>query len=111
MRGMDCTTGKEIDGVRHLRQSIADILSTPRGTRVQRRDYGSDLPRLIDRPVNEALLVDIYAATAEALDRWEPRLRLRRVRIDGAAPGRVELTLEGRYLPDGRDISLEGIIV
>ena len=32
----------------HLNQSIADILTTPIGTRVMRPDYGSNIPRLID---------------------------------------------------------------
>jgi phage baseplate assembly protein W len=111
MRGMDGKIGRDLDGIRHLQQSIADILTTPIGTRVHRRDYGSQLPRLVDRPINEALIVDVYAATAEALDRWEPRFRVRSVQIESAAPGRIELSLEGIYLPDGREISLEGIVV
>mgnify|MGYP001220175145 CR=1 FL=1 len=111
MRGMDAATGRAIDGLAHLRQSVADILTTPIGTRVHRREYGSELPRLVDRPVNEALLVDLYAATAAALDRWEPRIRVRRVRVESAAPGRVELTVEGRYTVDGREVRLEGIVV
>jgi phage baseplate assembly protein W len=108
---MSGENGREIDGARHLFQSIRDILTTPIGTRVHRRDYGSDLPRLVDRPVNEALLVDIYAATAAALDRWEPRLELREIKIESASPGRVELSLEGVYRPEGREIKLEGIVV
>lgn len=77
----------------HLAQSVTDILTTARGSRVLRRDYGSDLPDLIDAPLNGATLVDIYAATADALDRWEPRLRLIRVAVEGAAAGRLTVTL------------------
>ncbi len=100
-----------MDGVQHLRQSVHDILSTPIGTRVHRRDYGSDIPRLIDRPVNAATIVDIYAAAAKALHRWEPRLKLSRIRLSTAAPGRVELSIEGEYRPDGRAIRLDGLVV
>ena len=32
----------------HIKQSIADILLTPVGSRIQRREYGSLIPMLID---------------------------------------------------------------
>ncbi len=39
MRGMNANTGKELEGIEHLKQSIIDILTTPIGSRVMRRDY------------------------------------------------------------------------
>lgn len=96
MRGMSATTGAPIDGLAHLQQSIADILTTPVGSRVMRRDYGSQLPQLIDQPYNNATKIRLYAAIATALMRWEPRVRLTRVAIDiGTGPGAVVVTLEG----------------
>ena len=95
MIGMSRETGTALDGNAHLAQSIGDILSTPVGSRVMRRDYGSDLPDLIDRPLNGETLVDVYAATADALARWEPRLRLTRVSIADAVAGHLILVLEG----------------
>lgn len=98
MAGMSRTTGKPLDGIEHLRQSIADILGTPLGSRVMRRDYGSQLPDLIDMPDNGATRVRLYAATAGALMKWEPRLRLSRVRLfSGTRPGQVVLDVEGVY--------------
>ena len=111
MQGMNVITGQHLAGEAHLRQSIIDILTTPIGTRVMRRDYGSRLFELVDAPINRSTLVDIYAATAEALLKWEPRLELTRVRVTQADPGHVELLLEGTYLPDGQPIELEGILV
>jgi hypothetical protein len=64
MRGTSATTGKPLSGIQHLRQSINDILTTPIGSRVIRRDYGSDLPTLVDAPMNLSTLTRIYAATA-----------------------------------------------
>ena len=49
MLGMDAKTGRRLEGDDHLRQSIADILTTPIGSRVLRRDYGSMLLDLIDQ--------------------------------------------------------------
>ncbi|NJB67211.1 hypothetical protein GGQ74_000851 [Desulfobaculum xiamenense] len=111
MRGMNATTGRELSGIEHLRQSVRDILTTPIGSRVMRRDYGSRLFELVDAPLNGATLVELYAATAEALARWEPRFRLTRVSAEATGAGHVSLDLVGTYLPDGREISMEGIIV
>lgn len=111
MNGMNAITGKAMSGIEHLRQSVNDILATPLGSRVMRRDYGSRLPFLVDAPMNRATLLQIYMATAEALHRWEPRIRVRRVSASAADEGRVELNIAGEYLPDGKRISLEGIVV
>jgi len=93
--GMAATTGTALTGIEHLAQSVGDILTTPVGTRLQRREYGSMLFDLIDQPLNPATRLLIFAATALALARWEPRLRLRRVALDGNADGAVSLSLEG----------------
>ena len=111
MLGINAQTGQPLAGIDHLRQSIRDILTTRLGTRVMRRDYGSRLPELVDNPITPKLAMELYAATAEALDKWEPRLRLTRIRIVEAVAGRVMLDLEGVYLPDGDDITLSGVEV
>ncbi|MBU2714485.1 GPW/gp25 family protein, partial [Zooshikella sp. WH53] len=79
MQGINNNTGKSLSGIEHLKQSITDILTTRIGTRVMRRDYGSRLPELIDEPLNGALRLELIAATAEALTRWEPRFKLTKV--------------------------------
>ena len=84
----------------HIRQSIADIVTTPIGTRVMRPEYGSKLPRLIDRPVTQSWKLEVYAAVADALRQWEPRVTVERVQIDAVGPGYVELSVRYR-LPGG----------
>ena len=78
---MNRTTGQRLDAVAHLRQSIGDILSTPIGSRVMRREYGSLVPALIDKPDNLATQTRFFAAAASALMRWEPRLKVDRMSI------------------------------
>lgn len=96
MIGMHATTGQALDGIAHLVQSIADILGTPLGSRVMRRDYGSLLFDLIDQPLNAATVMLLRAATAVALRRWEPRLRLTRVTLSGTpADGTLVIGVEG----------------
>jgi len=77
--GMNVSTGARLTGLNHIRQSVADILLTPIGSRVMRREYGSLLPDLIDRPITGALLLQVYATTFMALRRWEPRVRVESV--------------------------------
>ena len=102
MIGTHAITGAPLSGDAHLAQSIGDILSTPVGTRTLRRDYGSTLPDLIDAPVNRLTTLRLFAATAVALARWEPRLRLTRVRVDQVSAGGalVALGIEGTRTDD-----------
>ena len=111
MIGMSATTGKALDDLAHLRQSITDILTTRKGTRVMRRDYGSLLPDLIDAPINAETIVDIYAETAIALATWEPRIQIDSVTMTASAPGSVTLELVGIYTPTGEPITVDGLRV
>lgn len=111
MDGTNASTGKRLSGVYHLRQSIKDILTTPIGSRVMRREYGSQVPRLIDAPMNRSTLMDVYSAVAVALRRWEPRFELKQVQAVSAEPGFIELKLYGEYLPDGQAILIDGIVI
>lgn len=112
MIGMDRNTGKVLDGLDHLVQSIKDIVTTPKMTRVMRLDYGSSMFDLIDRPINGQLIIDLYAAVADALNQWEPRFRLRRVLAENARAGHLTLILFGEYKPDGRNVEvrLDGLV-
>jgi phage baseplate assembly protein W len=111
MKGMSKTTGKYLDDLEHLKQSIVDILTTPIGSRVMRREYGSNLFYLVDRPVNRDFLQQIYAAVAEALERWEPRLSLKKVTVDEVKDGCITLSLSGVYLITQTKVEISGVIV
>lgn len=111
MNGMNASDGTALAGVDHLRQSLQDILTTPIGTRVMRRDYGSTLFSLVDAPLNRGTILQLYAATAKALKKWEPRFKLTSIRIASADVGAVSLDLTGNYLPDGKTVTVDGIVV
>jgi phage baseplate assembly protein W len=103
MLGLNQTDGLPLSGVDHLRQSIRNILTTPIGTRVMRRDFGSRIFELIDSPMDGQTQVSLIAATAEALDRWEPRFSLSRVSVSSGEDGAIVLDLVGTYVPEGRE--------
>ncbi len=95
--GLNKSTGNGIDVLEdHVRQSIGDILTTPVGSRVMRREYGSVIPELIDQPLNQATLLRLYAATAAAVMRWEPRFQISRITMAFNAPAGATVEVAGR---------------
>ena len=104
MLGMNATTGRALSGLAHIRQSITDILTTPIGSRLMRRRYGSEVPELMDQPLNSATVLRIYAATAYAIRLWEPRISLTGLQFETGEPGAAALILDG--VADGQSVQL-----
>lgn len=97
MIGMDRRTGRPITGFDHLRQSIEDILSTPLGSRRMRPEYGSNLRRYVDLPVNEGWKGAVQAEAARALGRWEPRVKITSIKAVALLEGKISLQLVAEY--------------
>ncbi|WHU03666.1 GPW/gp25 family protein [Sphingomonas sp. NIBR02145] len=73
---MDRFTGKPLERDKHIPQSIDDILSTPKGTRIMRRDYGATYLNQ-DGSARTGLQGDDVAEEATALlAEYEPRIRV-----------------------------------
>lgn len=102
--GMHASTGRSLSGLAHIRQSIADILTTPIGSRLMRRRYGSEVPELIDQPLNSATVLRIYAATAYAIRLWEPRINLTGMQFEAGQAGAASLILDG--VANGQPVQL-----
>ncbi len=97
LTGMSRTTGIALSGDEHLAQSIADIITTPLGSRVMRRDYGCLLFELIDRPLTSATMLLCSMAIAIAVARWEPRIEIKAVRFEGElASGQARVMVTGQ---------------
>ncbi|EHA5653604.1 TPA: GPW/gp25 family protein [Salmonella enterica subsp. enterica serovar Nyanza] len=103
--GMSRNDGQVIADTDHLRQSVRDILLTPQGSRIARREYGSLLSTLIDRPQNPALRLQIMSAVYVALSRWEPRLTLDPITISSNFDGSMVVELTGQR-NNGAPVSL-----
>jgi len=108
MTGMDAQTGRSLDTLAHIQQSVRDILTTPIGSRVMRRDYGSLLPELIDQPLTGATALRAYSATVVALMRWEPRIRVQQItrQVSTDRPGRLDLAITARRVDTGDAVNL-----
>ena len=81
-----------------IRQALLLLLSTARGERVMRPEYGCDLGRLIYWP-NDATTAGLAIHyLREAIGRWEPRVELLAIDAgaDPSAPGRLDISIEYR---------------
>ncbi len=111
MNGMNNQTGTSLTGIAHLQQSIRDILTTPIGSRVMHRDYGSRLFQKIDAPITGELIAEIYADVVDALFNFEPRLKISSVSIVKIESGTIDLELKGIYVPSNESITIKNISI
>ena len=81
-----------------VKQSIRIILETSKGERVMRPDFGCGIHDLVFGAISSALLHRVEREVEEALRRFEARIDLVEVRVDGAAAerGRLDVSIEYR---------------
>jgi len=103
--GMNQQTGKALPDTAHIRQSVRDILITPQGSRIARREYGSMLFALTDQPQNDALNLQLMAAIYAALSRWEPRVRINTINVSRNYDGSLQVDLTGQRA-DGSPLAM-----
>ncbi|MEG9499901.1 GPW/gp25 family protein [Mannheimia indoligenes] len=107
---MNRETGEQLDDeVEHIKQSIKDILLTAKGSRVMRRTYGSNLYKLIDKPIVAALLMQLSAACVMALQQWEHRITITRFKVAFAEEKQDKLICTLDFTIKDRKISIKGI--
>lgn len=110
MAGMDALTGTQLDELADIRQSIADIIGTPVGTRVMRRDYGSHIFDLVDAPGNELGALRMIAASADAVARWENRVVMRSAKIAVDLSGNATVSMVCQVNGSGLTITADARI-
>ncbi|ECU7774668.1 baseplate assembly protein [Salmonella enterica subsp. enterica serovar Reading] len=103
--GMNRNTGLGISDSEHISQSMRDILLTPVGSRVMRREYGSLLSALIDMPQNPALRLQIMVACYSAIQKWEPRIRLTSISFKRGDTGEMYVDITGMRTDTGTSVS------
>ena len=105
-RGMNSQTGLSISELEHIRQSVRDILVTPVGSRVMRREYGSLLSALIDQPQTPALRLQILACYS-AIQKLEPRVSLKTIIFERSEDdGGLYVDITGTSPANGQSFSL-----
>ncbi|WP_372941428.1 GPW/gp25 family protein [Shewanella sp.] len=108
---MNKNTGRQITDAEHINQSVTDIITTPVGTRVMRRNYGSFVPRLIDSPQNNVTRMRLISSTIIALTEFEPRIRVRKVEIYVDDAGKTLMNIDADRADSGEMLTLKNIRV
>lgn len=75
------TSGSIVEGIFDLKQSIQTILLTPKGSDPHRPNFGCDIYKYLDWPVNQVTPYLVREAV-EALKYWEPRISLVQVMVN-----------------------------
>ncbi|WP_443091778.1 GPW/gp25 family protein [Basfia succiniciproducens] len=108
---MNRDTGKTLtDESDHIKQSVADILTTQIGTRIARRDYGSNIPKLIDRPIDRILMLQLASSAVMALTKWEPRIKISQFK-PSLNDGKITATLVGTRNSTGSSIKYDNLLL
>lgn len=108
---MNRYTGERLtDESAHIKQSITDIMLTPVGSRIQRRDYGSMIPALIDRPINAVLLLQLAACAVTAINRWEPRVQITQFKPQLTENG-ITASYTARYRKNNQEMRADNILL
>ncbi|WP_276951064.1 GPW/gp25 family protein [Helicobacter rodentium] len=85
-----------------LEESLKRILETPLGSRVMLPEFGSKLYLLTDRRMDDNFKLDFYRYVAEAIEKWEKRVKLERVALGEVKDFKVHYTL---YFKDNSSFS------
>lgn len=101
MPGMDPATGRWTRDGAEIVVAVRRAFTTAKATRVMRRWLGMERAQLLDRPIEPGMLGPMTRAYAESL-RYEPRVRLVRLGLDGASvDGRAGIAVEFRVRASG----------
>ena len=78
-----------------VKESIKTILSTAKGERVMRPDFGCDIHSFVFATLDTTNLTQMKSAVREALVRWEPRIEVNDVDIlvDAIREGQLQISV------------------
>ena len=91
---MSRSVGSNMTEIPHIQQSIQDILTTPLGSRIMRRGYGSHMFRMIDQPFDTVIALQLKAAAVTALLQNEPRIEISKIDLQLISGGSYQIELD-----------------
>lgn len=86
------TDFQENDEIKSIKQNIAMLLNTKKGTIPMYREFGLPM-EFVDKPINVAETMATFEIS-EALDAFEPRATLKDMRFKPSMDGRMSIHLE-----------------
>ncbi|PMN73155.1 hypothetical protein [Enterovibrio norvegicus] len=110
--GTNRDTGAAIGGVPYLRQRLYDVINTPLGSLVGRREFGSRFYELVDRNVAPRFHMDAYIRLSDAINNPANGLedfRLSEMVVERVGPAHFGITISGTST-EGESITMDGLM-
>lgn len=89
-----------------INQSLQDITTTPIGSRIMRREYGSLVFELLDQPINDSLVLKCYSALYTAISRWEKRIIISQIVMSGVKENGLVFDIDAVHEITGQPMNL-----
>ncbi|WEJ60237.1 hypothetical protein [Devosia sp. FJ2-5-3] len=100
MAGIDARTGKVIDGLPHIEQSISKLVTTALGERIMREWVGNPGLRLIGQTAGASVILQWVTIVWALVELFEPRFRIRHFApLDMSRDGVFDLEMVGEIRP------------
>lgn len=115
MADIDRRTGAIIDNYASACQAVEIIFTTRLGEVVMLREFGGGVVEMLGRLMVPSLFAAFQQLIGTAIDLWEPRFRVRAVRINGSAEqlrsGEAGISIEVDWRPRAHrgDFRVEGV--
>ena len=94
-----------VEDAEDIAQCVWTILMTVRGTDPLRPQFGSGIWQFIDQPMTQAQPALVYEVF-ESLGRWEPRIRIDRVRVYDADFDKKKIDIEATVVASAAQITV-----
>jgi len=90
------TSASQTESERHIEESIQQILGTLVGSRVIRRDFGSQLKGMVFWPNDPQTDLMFEFVIRKGIETWEPRVIVHQIGVDRTLwkEGRVDLNIQ-----------------
>ena len=102
MAGVNAQTGRMLEGMEHVEQSIGKILYTWQGERVMREWFGNPGLALLGENMTERTILKWFNICWMLLELFEPRFVITKFDvIDLERGGTADFRMHGKYKPFG----------
>lgn len=101
---------KTFTTVEHTRANLINVLSTKKGERIGRPEFGTELETLLFEPMTEQLRVDIRSEIEGAVERFLPYVEIRNLTVSRDEDRRlasVEIDFTTPFLPGEREENVQ----
>lgn len=95
-----------VEGAEDIAQCVYVILNTIQGSDPLRPDFGSEIYKYLDKPINDYIPYMILAAT-RAIEKWEKRIKLTKCVMETTGMDSKRLVIEAEMTSSAAEITVK----